>query len=635
MNVRPNNGSSQPRFFWRGVLILLPLALLAGVGIWSLFQDRLMAEAEARNRCQQAASQYAQVMEGQIWWQTNLPLSRITLDEHGELQAIDNSRSKTIFPERRGVTPPPLERLTTSQRELWERAVSAEILYRTNVAESFSTFIASSPPQAFLTRARYSIALSVLHSDLRKATNLLWEVRSDPSTTTEGGVPYSDLAMYQLTKLNLFMDKSKRGVWQTLLDKPTLLSRPLLEELAGPHSEVIAHWERDQSAREFYAFIAPRLSGKDRGAQCGWVPWRGEDWLWMRTSFEGGSSVGAVPASFVERAVARAIPAEQRLLLYAQPVIRICGKAFPSAAPSGQLLATGNASLADNSDGKVEVTEFLAHPEILYAEARRRTWWFAALIAVSAAAAVAGLASAWRGFRQQCQLNELKSNFVSSVSHELRAPIASMRLMAESLERGKIADPARQREYFGMLVQESRRLAMLIENILDFSRIERGSKSYEFEPANLNALARDTVKMMSPAAAEKNVVLELQASSAKNADSVSCDALAVRQALINLIDNAIKHSPSGGRVLVGVENGGTTLSLWVEDKGAGIPREEHQKIFERFYRRGSELRRETQGIGIGLTIVKHIVDGHRGRVAVRSAPGEGSRFTIELPLHEN
>jgi signal transduction histidine kinase len=119
---------------------------------------------------------------------------------------------------------------------------------------------------------------------------------------------------------------------------------------------------------------------------------------------------------------------------------------------------------------------------------------------------------------------------------------------------------------------------------------------------------------------------------------VEMDGKAMQQALVNLIDNAIKHSPRGSGISVGLEFPDTprgtqtgSVRLWVEDRGEGIPPAEHQKIFERFYRLGSELRRETQGVGIGLSIVKHIVEAHGGKITVRSAIGEGSRFTIELP----
>jgi signal transduction histidine kinase len=248
----------------------------------------------------------------------------------------------------------------------------------------------------------------------------------------------------------------------------------------------------------------------------------------------------------------------------------------------------------------------------------------------------------------------MKTNFVSSVSHELRAPIASVRLMAEGLERGKVQDPARQKEYFRFIVQECRRLSGLIENVLDFSRIEQGRKQYEFEPTDLVALVRQTVKVMEPAAGEKKIQLEAQLDETRfsaHPSLVEVDGAAIQQALVNLIDNALKHSPGGTTVTVGLDRSTNevapvspsaighrpsaiheTLHLFVEDHGCGIPAEEQPRIFERFYRGGSELRRETQGVGIGLSIVKHIVEAHGGRVTVRSVVGEGSRFTIELPL---
>ena len=284
----------------------------------------------------------------------------------------------------------------------------------------------------------------------------------------------------------------------------------------------------------------------------------------------------------------------------------------------------------------LKVNIHLSSPTALYKLQRTRSIWFGGLILVSALAAFAGLASAYRSFQQQVRLSEMKSNFVSSVSHELRAPVASMRLMAEALDRGKIVAAEKQKEYYGFIVQECRRLSSMVENVLDFSRIDQGRKEYQFEPTDLQTLVEQTVKLMEPYAAERQVTLALANPSLSTLhSSLSLDGMALQQALINLVDNAIKHSPAQATVNVGLESDEASVRLWVEDCGAGIPAEEQEKIFERFYRRGSELRRETQGIGIGLTIVKHIVAAHGGRVIVQSGVGQGSRFTMELPVNDN
>ena len=287
----------------------------------------------------------------------------------------------------------------------------------------------------------------------------------------------------------------------------------------------------------------------------------------------------------------------------------------------------------------------LTDRSLLYARQRQLQLIFGALIAASALAALIGFVAAYRAFRREQQLGELKSNFVSSVSHELRSPIASVRLMAESLERGKVSEATKQHEYFRFIVQECRRLSSLIENVLDFSRIEQGRKQYEFEPTDLVALAQTTVKLMKPYATEKGVMLKWETFNIQHSTpniELNVDGRAIQQALVNLIDNAVKHSPKGETVTVDIESrkqkaesrnsDGDLVCLSVADHGPGIPREEQQSIFERFYRFGSELRRETQGVGIGLSIVKHIAEAHGGRVTVESEPGQGSRFTIELPF---
>ena len=342
---------------------------------------------------------------------------------------------------------------------------------------------------------------------------------------------------------------------------------------------------------------------------------------------------------------------------------------------SNELATKILASAAKREGGleRLKVNILLTSSTALFKAQRARTFWFGLFVAASAGAAFIGLLTAYRAFHRQLHLAELKSNFVSSVSHELRAPIASVRLMAENLELGRITDVPRQREYFRFIVQECRRLSALIENVLDFSRIDQGRKRYEFEPTDLAALVTQTVKLMEPYAAEREVKVQLQIAPSQSRSSELqplADGKALQQALVNLIDNAIKHSPKGETVTVGLEADAmeetkeamsqqsrlgaqveslrvtsgldysdssvqrrtSSIRLWVEDRGDGIPPSEHERIFERFYRCGSELRRETQGVGIGLSIVKHVVEAHGGRVLVRSDIGQGSRFTIELPV---
>lgn len=353
------------------------------------------------------------------------------------------------------------------------------------------------------------------------------------------------------------------------------------------------------------------------------------------------SRVESIARAILEQAGPLADYLGAQLIIIDKPITAL---GIAQATPAGQTETTtellGSASQPHGPNAWLKARVYLTQPASLYRRQRVRRIWFGALIATCAVAVLAGLVATWYALKRQERLNELKTNFVSSVSHELRTPVASVRLLVEGLESGRVGGPAKQKEYLHLMGQECRRLSGLIENILDFSRIGDGRKQFEFSATNLQTLVEDTLKMIEPYAAERNVSLEFknaQNSSAKPLNPI-LDGPAIRQALLNLLDNAIKHSPEGAAVTVGVDwpaadSDNDRVLLWVNDCGPGIPLEEHDKIFERFYRRGSELNRETQGIGIGLTIVKHIVESHGGGVRVRSAVGQGSRFIMELPLN--
>jgi signal transduction histidine kinase len=334
------------------------------------------------------------------------------------------------------------------------------------------------------------------------------------------------------------------------------------------------------------------------------------------------------------------LPASTWATNYDQPEATVLAEVGEEFRQEGQMM--GSAGTFDNwpSRPRFTVRVHLTDPAALFAAQRRQQWFFAGMIAFTAGIAGIGGWQTNRAFRRQLALNEQKSDFVSSVSHELRAPLASMRLLAEGLADGRVQDETKRKEYAGFLVQETRRLGALVENVLDFAGIEQGCKRYDFGPTDVVALVRETVKLVEPLAAERGVRTEALIDDGSTPVAF-WDGRAIQRALLNLLDNSLKHSPKGSVVTVrlesspadrvGLPEAGTTVRIAVTDRGPGIPPEDHARIFERFVRRGSELRRETQGVGLGLAIVKHIAEAHGGRVRVASVPGEGAMFTMELP----
>jgi signal transduction histidine kinase len=289
------------------------------------------------------------------------------------------------------------------------------------------------------------------------------------------------------------------------------------------------------------------------------------------------------------------------------------------------------------SKPSIRVRVFLTDSEALFANQRLRSWLFAGFLLAATGTSALGVRNTVRTIREQTTLAEQKANFVSSVSHELRAPIASVRLLAESLERGAAGAPERQKEYHQLIVGECRRLTALVENVLDVTRIDQGRSAFDFEPTDLPRLTREAVRLMTPLAAEARTQLRCEIEALQNCDTPlptpNLDGNSLLRALLNLIDNAIKHSPPGSQVCLRLQIlSSPPRARWmVEDQGPGVPIAEREKIFDRFHRLGSELRRETPGVGLGLAIVRHTAEAHHGKVWVEDAPDRGSRFILEIP----
>jgi signal transduction histidine kinase len=252
------------------------------------------------------------------------------------------------------------------------------------------------------------------------------------------------------------------------------------------------------------------------------------------------------------------------------------------------------------------------------------------LIGVAIALLLAGLILAMRATTREMKLVEAKTTFVSNVSHELKTPLSLIRLFAETLELGRVRSSEEAHEYYRIINRESRRLTRLINNILDFSRIEAGRRHYQFVETDVAQVITEVLQ--SYEYQMTNAGFEVQTDIQPDLPPALIDREALAQAVLNLLDNAVRYSDRAKRVEVSVSTRGTDIAIEVADHGIGIPRPEHQRIFEKFYRVSTGLVHDTKGSGLGLAIVKHIVEAHRGRVTVESAPGKGSRFTIRLPI---
>jgi signal transduction histidine kinase len=245
----------------------------------------------------------------------------------------------------------------------------------------------------------------------------------------------------------------------------------------------------------------------------------------------------------------------------------------------------------------------------------------------------AGMTLMYRNVARELALAKLKSDFVSNVSHELRTPLALIRLYAETLELGRIPTSGKQHEYYEIIRKESERLTALINNILDFSRIESGKKEYSFRETDIAELVRSTLESYRFEIEQGGFQFEEKIEN--NVPSLLVDREAIARSLLNLVNNAVKYSSTEKYLGIHLYRQDSRVNLEVVDHGIGIPAKEHLKIFEKFYRVGDPLVHNTKGSGLGLSLVRHIIEAHGGGVGVESVPGKGSKFIITLPVQSS
>ena len=492
---------------------------------------------------------------------------------------------------------------------------------------------------------------------------LLRGIDSSSRTLLPSGIPLAPMSWLKIVESsNTVSDADLVALCEAALDHPSFLTPRFLKQASdiavtkGLDTALITRyrsaWEIEERQRAFYRGAVRETDPSSWRNRMRWVTWNDDRFLLRSKIFTNSPEQNASAADNViwictDEAVRKALHSEalQSQLAsgpdYATVDILIANRrAWPDTntlRSDSQLLVQTIAGVRIGGidyPSAVEIRIVLDDPARLYARQNIRLGIFGGLLLIAVLAGTTGLVGAWRAFRRQQQLNEMQSNFVSSVTHELRAPIASVRLMAEGLDTGRVSGEGKLREYHRFIVRECARLSSLIENVLDFSRIERDARRYDLEPTDLGKLITGVDALMKPVAADAGVRLAYKLNASRpdeDAPQPHIDGRAIQQALVNLIDNAIKNSPPVGQVEVTITQS-TNLTIRVSDAGPGIPVADRRRIFERFYRRGSELRRQTTGVGIGLSIVKHIVDAHRGIIRVDDNENGGSSFVIELPL---
>ncbi len=309
---------------------------------------------------------------------------------------------------------------------------------------------------------------------------------------------------------------------------------------------------------------------------------------------------------------------------------------------SGFVLA-GNSSLNEDSTNPPALTKvfddsFLPWKISVYQDSptslerhfiKKRNLYLLSVIVVVIALFFGGF-FAIKSTAKELEVAKLKSEFASTVSHEFRTPLTSIRYLADMLKRGRVKESERKQEYYEAITSESERLSRLVENMLDYSKIEAGMKEYRFKETEVAALSREVVLRLQDQARAQDISIICDISD--EIPVITADQEAISRVLSNILDNALKYSDAGKKISVKVWAEDKSVFFEVEDEGLGISKDDQKRVFEKFYRARDLKDKNIEGSGIGLTLVDHIVKAHDGEISLESNRGKGTRIRVRLPV---
>ena len=477
-----------------------------------------------------------------------------------------------------------------------------------------------------LASARIGLARTQLAAGQRKAAIAAYrEVLKLPSTVTDDhGLSYWSQVATPLVQLGAGLDVLERTNGD--LESPTVWPalqmyrfRTILEALRGSRDPAV-----EEGAASAQVRLGARLVDLERAenlqkdfpklplSATEWQPYKGTE-LWL---------VGRSPEGLTAKPLVLAVRWETiREAVESDRLSRHAGPRFQ--------IATGGAgeSLSEYlPDLRITFPDGVA--DVAAGLSPQRSLWGLSFALVALLTLLGGYLL-WRDMRREAHIAELRTHFVSSVSHELKTPLTSIRMFAELLQMRESND-SQQTHFLNTIVSESERLTRLLNNVLDFSRIERGQKTYRLEPAPLADVVEAAVRTIQYPLTQQGFALDLDVR--EGIPPVDVDRDALQQAILNLLTNAMKYSGENREIMLRLRTENGVAVIQVSDRGIGIAEKEQSRIFEKFYRVPIPENREISGTGLGLSLVAHIVEAHGGTVDVQSMPGQGSTFSIRIPL---
>ena len=597
-------------------VILAPCTVLLFLGLRMVEQERQLQDKRAGEQRQRRASELSQALlfrlerikQGVARGPATAPDEAIvfagTVRDGRLLLPWDTNPNAQRFRQRIG------------ERDFAEgirRAEREEIAGRfDSAAERYRQAIeaARGPEQAAY--ARLLLARTLREMGWREDSRLQYQkvLDSPPELVDEHGIP---LALYAASPLieagsrrGEILDLVRRHAQSRELLPPAALYllRDLAANLAaGDVMAALADQVRDRERAEALQMDFSRLVPAASSREATWISYGQPPWL---------VSVAAGPGSGDALAI----------VVRAREVLARLG-----SSAAGIQLADGRAGqpLGESFPGlRVAIPAQTEEGSI-----PRRTFLALALAVVIALTLFAGHLLL-RDVHREVRMAEMRSQFVSGVSHELKTPLTAIRMYTEAMQMEEDLDGQTRREYLDIILKESERLSRLVGNVLDFARIEQGRKTYNIRPVVLAEVLEASVRAVEHPLQQSGFQLDLAVDG--DLPPVAADPDAIEQAILNLLGNAMKYSGDSRRIALQLlrENGDAVIR--VVDHGVGIPGKEQARIFEKFYRVPSPENRQMPGTGLGLTLVQHIVKAHGGSVGVDSKPGEGSTFSIRLPL---